>query len=1137
MRKHGSNNTIKTNTASIDSSGDFQWHEAPDFKCALTPSSSSAHFPFEARTSHYSDQQDLNAAALATNTTDQRSKADGDILKDLQGQLQQPKEQQEQLRPHELDWTFLEDNHLFGRDDEIQALEKAFHRRIHHQGENTTEECEAKPELVLVSGNSGTGKSVLVKTVLQKLAHESNGCFLMGKFDQLQTSEPYRPIVATLMQWVTFFETELLQSDIPATRMWACKQKDKILSDVGLEACHVLSALVPALARVLDLHEEKGPHQMHQTHDARQDRLKVALTKFFKVICSPDCPLVLVMDDLQWVSDACSLDLLEALAEDTASKGFMLVGICRSNEVPWHHSFAEMLRRLEDNKGVSIRHIQVKCLAAEATKELLSRVLRQPIDYCHTLADKVYQQTEGNAFLVLQFLQALKDRGILTTAPLKSQDKLDVSQGDYQWVWHENLWALSFSDELDVVALVSHRIKKLDERCQYLLKAAACNGAEFSAYALFAVVDGGIERELNEALKQRQIVELTHCPGTFQFSHDRIQQAAYGLIDQGDRSAWHLHIGRSLLQKLTAKQLEDNLFLVVNQLILAIPLLSTNTDKNGLAGLCTRAGKKASQASNFESSLSYFKIAAALLSDRHWRDEYHLSLDLFSSKAEVECCTADYEEMDFTIEKVLLNSRTSHHKLRARITKIYSLGVSSRFHEAVKLGIEAMASLGETFPANPRLIYLVPELLKVQRKLRSKSDEYLMSLPFIDKADESKTAVMDLFNLVQLHAFCSDRKLYPFIVLRWIRLTLKYGLSEHSCLAFASYGILQCALGNFDEGYRYAMLGLQLFEHRRSRDDLLPRLYFLVYGIVYKWKRPLRDTLPPLQRAISVAADTGDFECVNFTCWTALVHSFIAGDNLSTIEDRLNGFLTLMTRHGPTEGPWLAMTLMKRKLLHDYMGNSNDRLEIEYDMAGSTKSKTAFQYYHCTQATSRMQLAYHFGELDDALENAKESRIAEKVIKPSYSVVSQYLYDGLVCLEAAQRMKSKKWRNECRADRILKKLEKLNRHCAENIQHKVFLLRGELKASKGNLSEALKFFNLAARHAEKQGSIHLQALAHERSGVAQMRLGKSARDTGEAMQNGESIKQNLQTAIRYYREWGATKLVRCLEHKYAEHLS
>ena len=243
-----------------------------------------------------------------------------------------------------------------------------------------------------------------------------------------------------------------------------------------------------------------------------------------------------------------------------------------------------------------------------------------------------------------------------------------------------------------------------------------------------------------------------------------------------------------------------------------------------------------------------------------------------------------------------------------------------------------------------------------------------------------------------------------------------------------------------------------------------------------------------------------------------------------------------MTRYGPSEGPWLAMTLMKKKLIREYMGRSNDRLEVEYDVAGSTKSETAFTYYHCTQATARMQFAYHFGDLDDAIKNARASRIAEKIIKPSYLVVSQYLYDGLVSLDASQQMKGKKWQKECRAQRILQKLESLNRHCNENIQHNVYLLRGELKASKGNLREALHYFTLAERHSQKQGFVHLQALAHERSGVALMRLGNSGKNAVETKRDEEAIRYELQTAINYYRAWGATRLVRMLEQKYAKNL-
>ena len=173
-------------------------------------------------------------------------------------------------------------------------------------------------------------------------------------------------------------------------------------------------------------------------------------------------------------------------------------------------------------------------------------------------------------------------------------------------------------------------------------------------------------------------------PDWLAFGHDKIQQAAYDLVPDADKPLAHLLVGRSLLQGLEPEELDANLFLVVNQLIVGKSLLSNEDDKRGLAEMCIQAAKKASRACDFETATSYLHISKDLLPARHWRDEYATSLELFCSWAEVLCCAANFDAMDEVVDEIFANCRCLDDRLRAYQTKIYSLGVRSRFEEATK---------------------------------------------------------------------------------------------------------------------------------------------------------------------------------------------------------------------------------------------------------------------------------------------------------------------------------------------------------------------------------------------------------------------------------------------------------------------
>ena len=297
-------------------------------------------------------------------------------------------------KPH-LNWDFLSSGEIFGREEEIEAIRTTFFRRITSKTGNGTNEQFHGPEFVLVSGNAGVGKTSLVMTALGELMKDHRGDLICGKFDQLQLPrEPYGPFTDALT------DLALSLSELSSCDLLLLQQR--LISCIGVEGCHSLTNLVPALNVVLGI--EEGNVASLKIHDAQKDRFKVAFQRFFEVVCA-ERPVCLVVDDLQW-ADFGSLDLLESIASRSI-RGLFIVGICRSNEVTWHHDFAGMLRRLEDNNGVCITHIEVDCFSVGTTVTLLSEILRTPPNMCQALAAVIHRRSEGNCFVMIVLISAL----------------------------------------------------------------------------------------------------------------------------------------------------------------------------------------------------------------------------------------------------------------------------------------------------------------------------------------------------------------------------------------------------------------------------------------------------------------------------------------------------------------------------------------------------------------------------------------------------------------------------------------------------------------------------------------------------------------------------------------------------------
>ena len=177
---------------------------------------------------------------------------------------------------------------LYGRDREVDTLLTAFDRIV----------AGGRPELVLVSGYSGIGKSAVVNELHKPLV-PPRGLFASGKFDQYKRDIPY----ATLAQAFQSLIRPLLSKNEEDLRKWRDALREA-LEPNGL----LIVDLVPELKHVIG---EQPPVPELPPQEA-QRRFQLVFRRFIGVFARPEHPLALFLDDLQWL-DAATLDLLEDL--------------------------------------------------------------------------------------------------------------------------------------------------------------------------------------------------------------------------------------------------------------------------------------------------------------------------------------------------------------------------------------------------------------------------------------------------------------------------------------------------------------------------------------------------------------------------------------------------------------------------------------------------------------------------------------------------------------------------------------------------------------------------------------------------------------------------------------------------------
>src|SRR6516162_3923326 len=348
------------------------------------------------------------------------------------------------LGQHDTPDRLLIPEKLYGRASEIDTLLASFDRVV----------AGGRPELVLVSGYSGVGKSAVVNELHKPLV-PPRGLFASGKFDQYKRDIPY----ATLAQAFQSLTRTLLSKPEAELRGW----RDALLEAVDPNG-QLMVDLVPELKHIIG---EQPPVAELPPQDA-QGRFQLVFRRFISVFARPEHPLALFLDDLQWL-DAATLDLLEDLLTRPDVQHLLLIGAYRDNEVNPTHP---LMRKLEAMRqaGAILQDIVLAPLTCEDLGQLIADSLHCEPERATPLAQLIHDKTTGNPFFAIQFFSELAEEGLLT-----------FDYGEASWSWDLNrIYAKAYTD--NVVDLMVGKLNRLPGETQKALQQLAClgNSAEFA---------------------------------------------------------------------------------------------------------------------------------------------------------------------------------------------------------------------------------------------------------------------------------------------------------------------------------------------------------------------------------------------------------------------------------------------------------------------------------------------------------------------------------------------------------------------------------------------------------------------------------------------------------------------------------
>lgn len=963
---------------------------------------------------------------------------------------------------------------LYGREKEIEVLGATFARV-----------CDGSPELLLISGHSGVGKSVLVGELQMQTG--TGARFARGKFDPIGRRIPYAPILQGCGEML-----RAILSEPPAVfGQW----RERILRAVGNNG-RVVGDIIPELALVIGSQlpvEDLDPAQS-------QHRFEATFLAFLQVFASAGHPLVFFLDDLQW-ADAASLRMVRLLLTAPKAGHLLIIGAYRDTEIQPEHPLTAALAEIA-RLGANVTEVKLGPLREDAVLRLLGDTFASNADSIAPLARLALQKTEGNPFFLAQFLTTLYRDGLVSFHP-----------GMRQWTFR--LQAIGEAMATDnVVDFMVGRLQRLPQETQDLLRIAACIGDRFDRRTLAQLAvrrPAEMTRLLWPALREGLVVPIDGGQAfvheaamgsmdeaeddegenpSYRFLHDRVHQAAYERLAADQRQDIHLRIGRMRLSASGMPDDDGQLFEVVNHLNLGAALIRETDERRALAKLNCAAARKAKDAAAHATALKHLDTAWELLGDDAWHDDYETAFRAQICRTECNIATGHFDDAIIVLDRVDAAARDDIDRATALALRTLILVSTNRMSDAIACGASAAAILGMELPIAPEAVgpaagAAMGELFAT---LGPAGPEALLALPAM--TDRRSLLLLHVLHRIMPAAAQIAPLLMTLIVAKAIHLSLQRGRAPVLAYYCATLAHVHVAMGDVKKSHVIAEIAERLSRAAAS-PAIACAVHFVLGAFVTFWSAGSEPALEHLRAGLSSALEAGDYLYACYCAMAEAVYTFQLGNPLEDVAKTARDAADLIDRTGDVTNHDVVHALrqaIERMLASSTLPPSAAEAETER-RALESGNPFVISCHFLLQAVEKYLAGDH--------EGASACVVRSKPSVPGNFNGPQALF--LEALLLVQRIASAPDGGQG-AMAQLRAAEATLRGWAETaiepFGHRHALVAAELAAATADDRQALTSFELAIKLAHQAGAPLFEGLANEHAGRYAERRGWSqlARD-------------------------------------------
>lgn len=966
---------------------------------------------------------------------------------------------------------------LIGRDTEIAALETALEKAVNGQG-----------HVVLVSGAPGVGKTALINT-LRPLVTARRGWFVSGKFDQFQHDAP--PATVQALRALG----RLLLAE-PEGEL--AKNRDRILAALGPHAGLITTPELPEFVALLG----KQPEAPSIDPVAAGVRLRLATLGLLRAIVSPARPVVMVLDDLQWAR-AMSIRLIDSVMIEAHIPGLLLVGAYREAEVDAAHPLSAVLPRWAQLDSAPLQ-LPLQNLPPSDLSALLAGMLRLAPAPASQLADALSANTQGNPFDTVELVNALRRDGVL--AP-----------GNEGWSWDADA-IRRYVGQGNVVDLLTVRIARLSPKTQKLLEIMACLGGELG-FDLLQAASGlsaaKLDAQLSGALEDGLLVLEQGEEHTLRFRHDRVQQAAYGALEQASRGLLHLAIARRLAAD------PEFIWAAAEQYLAAVADIHDPHERRRAAGLFRQAAAQACRVANYATMERFLAAAIALLKGIATTADMPLSLALEIERLAALYSLGRLDEADEAYRAIEALGSDALSLVDAACVQVSSLSNRGRPREAVELGLTLLRKLGLAVPRKIAASSIERQLNVLCRWVKDYNQVHEQARP--DTSDPRVVAAAKLINRLHTPAFFCDPTIVAWLVLESLRLWVKHGPCAALVANLSRITLVTIALRqDYRTGYDAVRHALGMSEARGYEPETSQTRHLFAISAAH-WFEPLERGLQQAQRAREGLLHSGDLQSACFTYRTSIPALLDCASNLESYAAEIESGLAFAARTGNDHAT--AVNLADRQLLRTLRGETevpghftDGSFNEAAHLASVTSNPMAIVTFHIRRALG----AILFSDMPGLVRHAAAAMPLLPFIQGFYpTALAHFLH----ALALAERVKTAGAEERvallAELDGCHDWLARRAADCPHNFLHLLKLVEAERAWAVGDFKPASYAFDRALGEVQGRQRCWHQALITERAALFDLVHGM------EHM--GRTL---LRGACQLYADWGASAKVQEMERRH-----